>query len=311
MSNFQTSEDIIKFYKDGDGDNVFIFSPFYPFSNKLIKKFFFNLNISNFQFIYTSIVCSKNLRIDLYNYSNFINLFSKVIKLLHPKKIHLVCFGIFTNLFVEVANLFKDKIQSIVLFEPDFSDNIFSKLFDLKNPPVFKYKYILNYFFENNKHKRINKDYLIKIKIECLKFYYKSINNINKDYHLRDLIDYLPDEISSNIFNNKLLNKIEKKKDKIFILRNFVKGKHKYLLKKSKLQENEKFKIKQIMKEQDILLKVIIFWKNMAKESWPLAQIFEDYKISVNLMNFNIYRSFYEEDKELIFALKKIYKGHG
>ena len=41
------------------------------------------------------------------------------------------------------------------------------------------------------------------------------------------------------------------------------------------------------MKEQDILIKVVIFWKKMANESWPLAQIFEDYKIPVNFMNFN------------------------
>ena len=144
---------------------------------------------------------------------------------------------------------------------------------------------------------------------ECLKYYYKSINNVNKDYHLKDLIDYLPDEISSNIFSNKLLNKIVKKKDKIFILENFIKGKQKYILKKSILRENEKFKIKRMMKEHGILVKVIIFWKRMAKESWPLAQIFEDYRIPVNVMNFNIYQSFYELDNDLIISLKKIYKG--
>ena len=310
MSGLQSSEDILKFYKDGDGDNVFIFSPFYPFNNKLVKKLFLNLNIPNYQFIFTSVIFNKNLKIDLYSYNNFINLFSKVIKLIYPKKINLIGFGVFTNLFIELANLFKDKIQSIMLFEPDFSDSIFSKLFDSKKSPVFKYKFILNYFFENNKHKHINKGYLTKIKLECLKFYYKSINNINKDYHLKDLIDYLPDEISINIFNNKLLNKAMKKKEKIFILKNFMKGKHKYILKKSQLQENEKLKIKQILKDQDVLIKVIIFWKKMAKESWPLAQIFEDYKIPVNLTNFNLYQSFYNVDKDLVIALKKIYKGH-
>ena len=91
MSNFQAIEEIIKFYKEGDGNNVYIFSPFYPFSNVLIKKLFKNLNIPNYQFIFTSIVFNKNLKIDLYSYHNFINLFSKVIKLIYPKKIHLVC----------------------------------------------------------------------------------------------------------------------------------------------------------------------------------------------------------------------------
>jgi hypothetical protein len=69
-------------------------------------------------------------------------------------------------------------------------------------------------------------------------------------------------------------------------------------------------KIKDILKEQNMLIKVIIFWKKMAKESWPLAQIFEDYKIPVNHITSNIYNSFYEGDKDLILSLKRLYKGH-
>ncbi len=311
MSDIQTSENILKFVKDSDGDNVFIFSPFFPFNNILVKNLFLNLNIPDYQFIFSSIIFNKSLKIDLYSYNNFLTLYTKVIKLLYPKKINLVCFGIFTNLFIELANLFKDKIKSIVFFEPDLSDNIFSKLFDFKKSPVLKNKYIIDCFFEKpNGHKNVNKHYLNKIKLEYLKFYFQSIKKINKNYHLKDLIDFVPDSIPNNIFNDRLLNRIAKKKDRMFVSKYYLQERSNYILQNLKLNENDRLKLKQILREQNLLVKITIFWKKMANESWPLAQIFEDYKVPVNLMNHNIYKSFLDVDQDLITLLKKFYKKH-
>ncbi len=308
MSNNQTPDSIVKFIKDGDGDNVFIFSPIYPFNYKIIKNLFLKINIPNYQFIFSSIVINKNIKSDLFDYNNFLNLYIKVIKLILPKRVNLVGFGLFSNLFIEVACSLKDKIKTLTLLEPDFSDVIFSKIFDSKKAPVFKFKYLLKSFIEDNSYKKINKKYLSKIKLEYLKYYFKSIKKDNKDYHLKQLIDFIPNEISESIFNEKILNKIKTKKDKLFILKYFIKEKSKYILKSSILHEQEKLKLKQILIDSDVLVNLSIFWKIMAKDSWPLAQIFEDYKIPIYLMNNDIFKSLNDNDKNLVEVLKKVYR---
>jgi len=94
----------------------------------------------------------------------------------------------------------------------------------------------------------------------------------------------------------------------LFILKYFIKDKNKYFLKSSNLNEQEKIKLKQILIDSDVLVNLSVFWKIMAKDSWPLAQIFDDYKISVNLMNNDIFNSLSNNDKNLIEALKKVYR---
>lgn len=309
MSNNQTPDSIVKFIKEGDGDNVFIFSPIYPFNYKLFKNLFLKLNLSNYQFIFSSIIINKNNKNDLFDYNNLMNLYIKVIKLILPKRVNLIGFGLFSNLFIEVASSLKDRIKTLTLFEPDFSDVIFSKIFDSKKTPLFKVKYILKSFFEDASYKKINKKYLSKIKLEYLKYYFKSIKKNNKDYHLKELIDYVPSEINEDIFNEKILSKIKTKKDKLFILKYFIKDKNKYILKITNLPEQEKIKLKQILIDSDLLVNLSIFWKIMSKDSWPLAQVFEDYKISVNLMNYDVFKSL-NENNNLLGVLKKIYQYH-
>jgi len=175
LSSNQTPDSIVKFIKDGDGDNVFVFSPIYPFNHKIIKDLFLKLNIPNHQFIFSSIVINKNTKKESFEYNVFLNLYIKVIKLFLPKRVNLVGFGLFSNLFIEVACSLKDTIKTLTLLESDFSDIIFSKIFDSKKAPAFKFKYILKSFFEDNSYKKINKKYLTKIKLEYLKYYFKSI----------------------------------------------------------------------------------------------------------------------------------------
>ena len=206
MDDSYSLDKSLQFIKEGDGDRVVIISPFFPFNFKFAKDFFLKLNMNNVQYIFSYLTAVKGLNIESFSHNNLLSLYARIINLLPNKKIHLISFGMFANMFVSLAFNLRNKISSITLLEPDFSYIIFNKLFDSKKKPFNKSKFILNYFLEDEK-KSYDDSYLSKIKIDYLKYFYRSSQEGQNKDKLRELIDYIPAEIERGVFKEKVFDR--------------------------------------------------------------------------------------------------------
>ena len=126
----------------------------------------------------------------------------------------------------------------------------------------------------------------------------------NTDYpQLKDIIDYLPDEIEQNSFKNKVLDKLSNK-DKSLILKYYIERDKRYILNTKSLNQIIRAKLRNILIHFGLLQNIVVFWYVMSRESWPLAQILEEYKIPVNHLDKNIYCSMKYDKKNLTEKLK-------
>jgi hypothetical protein len=194
MSQRYSPENIITFNIKGEGRNIIIFSPFFPFSNKMIENMFSDMDLSSYKLIFTNLITSSKIKIKDYNIENLINIYSKLINSLdNDSKIYLIGFGIFSILFSNLLLEFNNKISYMILFEPDLSNSVLTKIFDTIKKPFFKYKYIVNFYLNNKKENNLN---ISKKNLKYLKFYYYNIkNHLEKNKVLKELIN-LKDKIS-------------------------------------------------------------------------------------------------------------------
>ena len=170
LNDIEISNDILEIIKDGSGEEIILLSPFYPINIEIIKDFFLNLESKNYQFVFSSLKNDKfDKNFEAFTYKNILEFYIKKIKLLSNKKITLVSFGIFTNVFLELALNFKNKIKSVFFFEPDFSNILFKSVFEFKKL-IFKNKFIFNFYLDNEKSKLDKKDFDI-FGIKNLKFF--------------------------------------------------------------------------------------------------------------------------------------------
>lgn len=237
------TDEIIVFKKSGEGKNVIIFSPFIPFTNKFVEDFFILNKFENTQLIFSHITNSKKNNLKEFDLNNINKLYSNLLKSIgNDYKIILVGFGIFSVLFSKILNDFSKEVSFLILFEPDLSNSVLMKVFDIDKKSIIKYKTLLNFYLFNKKENNTN---IYKKNLKYLKYFYYNI----KEY-LRE---------------NKIL------KDLV----------------------NHKSKIK-------------IFWKVMEKESWPLAQILEEYEMQVFSLRKNIFDSFLEKEEIIFNEFKEI-----
>jgi hypothetical protein len=303
LSDIGISNDIIEIIKEGNGNDLILISPFFPIKTDIIKDYFLNLGLKNYQILFSYLKAEDfNKNQESFNYKNILEFYTRKIKLLPNKTINLISFGIFTNIFLELALTFKNKINSIIFIEPDFSSILFKSLFDFKKM-VFKNKFILKFYLDNDKNK-INKKDFDFFDLNYLSKYYNSLKESGNIAQLRDLIDFLPEEIEQSSFKNNVLDKLSAK-EKALILKFYNDKERKYVLNTKNLNQNSRAKLRSILIHFGLLQNVAVCWFVMARESWPLAQILEEYKIPVHHLDNNIYSSIKINHQSIDGFLKK------
>jgi len=238
------NNDLIKFRSVGEGSKVFIFSPLFPFQNGLFEAYFSSLNFPDAQFIYSVLNYSYKIKKSEINLGNFIEAYQKLIGSFgEEKKIFLVSFGFFSIAFSKLFLQNNKKIESIIYFEPDLSNSVLMKLFDSAKKPIFKYRFLLNFYLNNKKENSINNS---KKNLKYLKYFYYNIKeHLESNRILKDLIEH---------------------------------------------------------KE-----KIIIFWKVMEKDSWPLSQILQvEYNLPVVTLNETIFDSITKSDELISEKFREI-----
>lgn len=192
MAYSETSGGIVRLKEKGalDSDSVIIFSSFFPFNNNVPDEFFSFLDDNRYKKVFTEFAKPVKRKKD-FTHGYLINTYAGYIDALEEKKIHLVGFGVFSNVFINIANLLKGKINSLTLIEPDFANSVLMKIFDSKEIHFFKFKSLKKQYIQdamqNVKH------YLSKTSLSLIKYYYYSL----KDYLPENMI--LKQIVDSNV----------------------------------------------------------------------------------------------------------------
>ncbi len=217
--------EIIRIIEYGSGDNIFIFSPAFPFSHKIMLKFL-DIGIPDSKFVFSDLNPSKNVKASSYTLENFLDFYLSYIKeIKQDSKIYLIGFGIFSIIFSKLIFFLKERVTFLFFLEPDFSNSLLAKIFDSENIPFMKYNFLVNFYMDNNREKNTN---IFKKNLKYLKhFYYNIKRHLQSNKVLRDTIDF----------------------------KNVIK----------------------------------IYWKTMARDSWPLPQVLvEEYEFQALLLEKNI-----------------------
>lgn len=170
---------------------VLLFSPFFPFNVKLIEQFFRDFQDENTVNIYSSIVLNKK-----YDFNDYLLEFERIIAQVDDNRLVLIGFGFFSFLFMHLAEKHKVKIASLILFEPDFSNQSLIKIFDFEKRLFFNHAYLVKFFCKG----RVSKKYLEKGNVKKLKRYFTSSKGyIEKNKTIREMIG---EDINPHIFWN-------------------------------------------------------------------------------------------------------------
>lgn len=219
MEYNETSGGIVRFVEKGalDSDSVVIFSSFFPFNSMAPEEFFSFLDDTRYKKVFSEFIRPRNRKKE-FTHDALISAYAGYIDSLEEKNIHLVGFGVFSNVFINIANLLKGKINSLTLIEPDFANSVLMKIFDSKEIHFFKFNSLKNQYTQDATQNC--KQYFSKTSLSLIKYYYYSLKK------------YLPENMI----------------------------------------------LKQIV---DLNVEILILWKLMEKDQWPLPQILtEDYEIN-------------------------------
>lgn len=191
--NFIFIDDYYKIEFPKKEKSITIFSPFYPFSNKFIYNLFSKTKFNEHTMIFSNIETLNGSHNFAYNFINIMDVYCKSIEKIDAEHIYLIGFGIFSNIFVNLGNIFKAKIEKIILFEPDFSNNALIR----KNSSSYIFSNLnlfLNFYLEEKF--KIDKNLISKNYSKYLK---KIFNNMRELYFnnklLKDLLDNRIDTI--------------------------------------------------------------------------------------------------------------------
>lgn len=184
------SNNFISFIKSGEGKKILIFSPFIPFSNKLIEDFFKKIKIKHLQFIFSELDNSSKKLIKEFNLNNLIQAYSNLIeKIDENSEIYLFGFGFFSILFLKLLKDYDNKIKSCFFFEPDFLNSILMRSFDNEKINIKDYR-SLSDFFINTPKKNIN---ISKKNLKYLKIFYYNIKKyLFENEILKDILNSKP-----------------------------------------------------------------------------------------------------------------------
>jgi hypothetical protein len=185
--SFSNTSNIISFQKYGEGKNVFVFSPFIPFSNKIVDDFFKNLGENHIKLVFSEFESSAKRLTKNLNLNNLIHTYTGLLESINAdSKIILVSFGFFSILFLKLLNDFKDKVDTGIFFEPDFLNSILMKTFENgKRNDFGNYKNLSSFFINNYKNNlNISKKNLKYFKI----FYYNIKKYIHENEIMKDII---------------------------------------------------------------------------------------------------------------------------
>jgi hypothetical protein len=295
----EITENILDIQKEGESENVILFSPFFPFSKEIIKRFFNGLKLEGYELLFSNLNIDR-AKTSLFSEKDILENLSKIIKLEPSKKINIVSFGIFTNIFLELAFRFKERVNNIILIEPDFSN------------ALFKYVFAANrIFFKNN---AVKKFYIEKLKSENSDFNFIDTEFLKKFYHkseeifpkLKNLIDYLPNEMDLDLYKKNIHPKITPK-DNLFFKKYYIENDKTLALNNEEITPTIKIKLRTILSTFELSPRLVIIWNIMARESWPLAQVLEEYKVPVHSLNKNFYSSLISESDELSKIIKSYF----
>ncbi|HOJ63986.1 MAG TPA: hypothetical protein PLE45_06150 [Spirochaetota bacterium] len=180
------------YYRKNDNQkdiSIVIFSPFYPFNNRFVYTLFSKTKFKDSKFIFSNIETLNGSKNFAYNFINIMDVYCKAIEKINCNDITLVAFGIFTNIFIQIANIFKERINRFILFEPDFSNNALFKMNEGANFIFSNLKSILNFYLEEKS--KIDKNFISKNYSKYLKKIFESIRDLsdNNKKLLKELVD--------------------------------------------------------------------------------------------------------------------------
>ncbi|OHD18874.1 MAG: hypothetical protein A2086_11610 [Spirochaetes bacterium GWD1_27_9] len=187
-------KDILTIKEKGNGKDIIIFSPLFPFNESLFELLFSKLDIDNYKLLFSMPNTSLKIKREDYNIDNFVNFYYKLINSIDDSsKVYLVGFGIFSVIFSKLITICDERISFLFFFEPDFSNYVLMKIFDSEKRLFFKFNHLVNFYVKNKK----NISFFIKKDLKYLKFYY---------YNMKDCLE-----------KNKILKELVKFKNKIKI----------------------------------------------------------------------------------------------
>lgn len=176
---------LINIKEYGKGKNLILFSPFLPFDNGFFENFFLNLDLENTKLAFTTLT---NFDFDTNYINNITEEYLAYLRLnIEFEKVQLIGFGFYSLIISNLFCIYNKYITNVLFFEPDFSNSTLNKIFETKNAPVFKVKYLFNFYSNCN----INHKNMGKINIKRLKaFYYLNKTYFESKKILKDLFSH-------------------------------------------------------------------------------------------------------------------------
>lgn len=197
MHNYQyRASDTINFNVYGGGDHKIITSPFFPFESKIVYEYFTHLNESKYTVIISDFITKRKFSSTYFSVENIVNIYARLIEYIDSPNINLVGFGLFSHIFLIIADRYSKLINSLNLIEPDFLSSVFAKVFDSDKRVFFKTKKLSEFYLEKTKIPNINK-YLSKVKIKNIHHLY---NEVSKSINQKMLKDILHKNINMSVF---------------------------------------------------------------------------------------------------------------
>lgn len=170
---------------------VLLFSPFFPFNVKLAETFFERFRDDKTVNIYSSTVLDKRAE-----FGDYIEEFERVIEQVGENRLVLIGFGFFSSLFIHLAEKYKSRTTTLILFEPDFSNQSLVKIFDFDKKPFFTFSYLVKYFCKG----KVARRFLERGNVKRLKGYYNtSRGHVEQNKTIKDMIN---EDMNIHIFWN-------------------------------------------------------------------------------------------------------------
>lgn len=145
--NVPTQDEVLTFQELGEqsSDIMLLFSPFLPFNNLYFNDFFYNSTVK-YKKVFSNISPRAKADASTFNCESLLNAYKTYIASQKINSIILVGYGIFTNLFIRITKLLGNKINCVILMEPDFGNSILTRMFDSDKKPLNKKSFFTESF---------------------------------------------------------------------------------------------------------------------------------------------------------------------
>ncbi len=183
-SIFYSEDRSILFHTVGDGNNLYLCTPFYPFNTKYFINLFQNIKSESITFIIPELPSNSSKFKKSVLFNTLSETIMNSISFDKYSTVNTIGFGIFANLSLHITSILIEKISSVLMIEPDFTNIVLDSIFIKGKKRFFvSPENILKYYIGKSNHEKFT-TLVVKPNPSALYNYNKS----SKDHGIKELI---------------------------------------------------------------------------------------------------------------------------